>query len=53
MLAANSFSSDVSGVPLPCGRTLDGGINGFVISRSPSTTIQLHAPRPMYVRLTT
>lgn len=34
-------------VPPPCGRTLDGGINGFAISHNPSGTIQLHVPRPM------
>jgi hypothetical protein len=48
MMAANSVSSGVSGVPPPCDRTLDGGISGFAISHSPSGTIQLHVPRPMY-----
>ena len=47
MIAANSVSSGVSCVPPPCGRTLDGGINGLAISHSPSGTIQLHVPRPM------
>jgi hypothetical protein len=45
-MAANRVSSGVSCVPLPCGRTLDGGINGFAISRNPSGTIQLQVPRP-------
>ena len=29
-MAANSVSSGVSCVPPPCGRTLDGGISGFL-----------------------
>jgi hypothetical protein len=47
MIAANSVSSGVFGVPPPCGRTRSGGINGFAISHSPSGTIQLQVPRPI------
>lgn len=47
-MAANNVSSGVSCVPPPCGRTLGCGISGFAISHSPSGTIQLHVPRPMY-----
>jgi hypothetical protein len=50
MIAANSVSSGVSRVPPPCGRTFDGGINGFAISRNPSDTTQLHVPCPMLGR---
>src|ERR1044072_2948190 len=47
MIAANSVSYGVSGVPPPWGRTFDGGISGLAISHSPSGTIQLHVPRAM------
>lgn len=50
MIAANSVPSGVSCVPPPCGRTFDGGISGSAISHSPSGTIQLHLPRPMFGR---
>ncbi len=46
MIAANSVSSGVSCIPLPCGCTFGSGISGSAISYSPSGTIQLHVPRP-------
>lgn len=45
-LAASSVFAGVSGGPPPCGRMLDGWINGFAHSHSPSETIRLHVSLP-------
>lgn len=46
IVAANSVSSGMSGLPPPYGRILEGGISGFAISHSPSGTMQHTYPAP-------
>lgn len=55
MIAANSVLSGVSRVPPPCGRTLDGGTNGFAISPTRPEQCNSTYPAPCRVqrRLTT